>query len=399
MRTVDGSYVNAHCRPMKATLIPTALKAEAVRLPARKRLKAEWKKLEAERRWLKVEKSPSQKELEDALEQMELEVKPPADRDAWPRTIFRPAGGTRHYMGYVLTAQRRISSDREYIEKIRVGPANDHEYEHGLAMFQRSQAEGMDIQYFLADRGFSQNPDFRSGVRNLDIDLVFDLKSDKRGSDGTWRGCLVIDGWPYLPSLPENLRDIKGVPINATRALKAEWKRQMAERDRYALILKERVDASRIRVTSPALLTPSGKGQRGPGCLHPDLVATTRWYDPALGTCPGDHAADEACGLKNATWSANFSKRSNCNFSAVPFGSRAWQALYPGRSASERGFNIFKSSDMIGLVNGRIRWRGLPRMILLFGMAVAAHNLWLTNVPVAAASPPRKWPTVLPLAA
>jgi hypothetical protein len=400
MRTVDGSYVDGHCRPMKAELIPMALKAEAVRLPVRKRLKAEWKRLEAERRWLKVEKSPSQKELEDALEQMELEVKPPADRDARPRTISRPAGGTRHYMGYVLTAQRRINPDREYIEKIRVGPANDHEYEHGLAMLQRSRAEGMDVQYFLADRGFSQNPTFRSGVRNLDIDLVFDVKSDQRGPDGTWHGCLVIDGWPYLPSLPENLRDLKGLPITGTRTQKAAWKQQMAERDRYALILKERVNARRIRVTSPALLTPPGKGQRGPGCLHPDLVATMRWRDESLlGICPGDHAADEACGLKNATWSANFSERTNRNFSAVPFGSRAWQELYPGRSASERGFNIFKNSDMIGLLKGRIRWRGLPRVTLLFGMAVAAHNLWLTNVPAAAASPPQKRPMVRLLAA
>jgi hypothetical protein len=316
-------------------------------------------------------------------------------------------------MGYVLTAQRRISPDREYIEKIRVGSANDHEYiekirvgsandheyEHGLAMLQRSQAEGMDIQYFLADRGFSQNPTFRSGVRNLDIDLVFDIKSDQRGPDGTWHGCLVIDGRPYLPSLPENLRDLKGLPVTGTRTLKAEWKQQMSERDRYALILKERVDARRIRVTSPALLTPPGKGQRGPGCLHPDLAETMRWYDPALGTCPGDHAADEAWGMKNATWSANFSERTNRNFAAVPFGSRASQELYPGRSASERGFNIFKNSDTVGLVKGRIRWRGLPRVSLLFGTAVAAHNLWLTNVPAAAASPPRKRPTVLPLAA
>jgi hypothetical protein len=77
----------------------------------------------------------------------------------------------------------------------------------------------------------------------------------------------------------------------------------------------ERVDARRIRVTSPALLTPPGKGQRGPGCLHPDLVATMRWRDKSLlGICPGDHAADEACGLKNSTWSANFSKRTNRNF-------------------------------------------------------------------------------------
>lgn len=56
----------------------------------------------------------------------------------------------------------------------------------------------------------------------------------------------------------------------------------------------------------------------------------------------------------------------------MPQPSKAWQELYPGRSASERGFNIFKNSDMIGLLKGRIRWRGAARVSLLFGLAAAA---------------------------
>jgi hypothetical protein len=83
----------------------------------------------------------------------------------------------------------------------------------------------------------------------------------------------------------------------------------------------------------------------------------------------------------------------------VPYGSSAWQKLYPARSSSERGFNILKNSDMVGLLKGRIRWRGTMRVTLLMTVAMASHNLWLTNVPATAASPPRKWPTVMPLAA
>ena len=386
MRTVDGSYMDAHCRPMKATLIPLALQAEAKRLAANKRIRVD------------NHGRPKNDRLK-LLDRGEETVAPPADPDAWPRTISRPMGGTRHYMGYVVTTQRRVGPDDELIEKLRVGSAKDHEYDHGLIMLRRSLAEGVAIDYFLADRGFSQNPHFREGVRDMGIDLVFDLKADQRGPDGTWHGCLVIDGWPYLPSLPEDLRDVKGLSMAATRSQKEEWRAKMKLRGRYALVIKERVDARHVRVTSPALRTPGGKGERGPGCRHPQLRHTMRWADPLLETCAGKHAVDEACGMKNSTWSATFSERTNRNFSAVPFGSKAWQQLYAGRSASERGFNIFKNSDMIGLLKGRIRWRGTARVSILFGLAAAAHNIWLTNLPPEAASPPRRHPVILPLAA
>jgi hypothetical protein len=374
IRTVDGSYVDGFCRPVKASDIKKALKAEAERLAR-------------EKRGLPAAEPPKD------------EPKLPSDRDAWPRTITRPAGGTKHVMGYVVTTQRMVSPDREYIEKVRVGPANHHEYDQGLAMLRRSLEEGTPIDYMLADRGFSQIPDYRQGVRALDVDLVFDLKSDQRGRDGRWEGCLVIDGWPYLPSLPVRLRRIKSLAINASRTQKEKWRAQMKERERYALDSKERKSASRVRVTSPALRTPSIRGKRGPGCSHPKLLHTLRFCDPKLAVCPGDHAAGEACGLLNATWSADFSLRTERNFSAVPYGSSAWQKLYPARSSSERGFNILKNSDMVGLLKGRIRWRGTMRVTLLMTMAMASHNLWLTNVPAAAASPPQKWPMVMPLAA
>jgi hypothetical protein len=54
---------------------------------------------------------------------------------------------------------------------------------------------------------------------------------------------------------------------------------------------------------------------------------------------------------------------------------------------------------MIGLLKGRIRWRGTARVSLLFGLAAAAHNIWLTSLPPVAASPPRRHPVGLALTA
>ncbi len=358
IRTVDGSYINAYTRPMKAKDIQWARKEVQQR-----------RAYQRGRRILRTGSSPDSEPL------MLL----PSDPDAYPRTISHPGGRVKHCMGYVATAQRRVDRDGEYIEKVRVDSADKHEYEQGADMLLRSLAEKMELSYFLADRGFSQNPGFRRKVRDRDVDLIFDLKSNQRGPDGTYRGCLVEDGWLYLPSLPEELRSIKALPLNASKEKRAAWKAQMLERDRYALKLKQRLDAKRVRVTSPALRTPGAAGERGPGCRHPKLAHTLRWRDPDLAVCPGNHRADQACGLKNATWWADFSKRTEACFSAVHFGSKAWFELYAGRASSERGFNLIKNRDAIGLHDGSIRWRGLMRVTLLVTLAVATHNLWLTN--------------------
>jgi hypothetical protein len=58
----------------------------------------------------------------------------------------------------------------------------------------------------------------------------------------------------------------------------------MRERELYAVRIKERVSATKVRVSYPARRTPGPNGRRGPGCLHP-RVAGAPQAPGGLATC------------------------------------------------------------------------------------------------------------------
>jgi hypothetical protein len=61
--------------------------------------------------------------------------------------------------------------------------------------------------------------------------------------------------------------------------------------------------------------------------------------------------------VKNGSWRAKLSQRTNRNFSAAPFGFSAWQALYPGRGASD-GVANYEIARRVGVCANTVRkWR------------------------------------------
>ena len=65
--------------------------------------------------------------------------------------------------------------------------------------------QGLTVKRLAMDRGFSQDSAFLEEVRSLGCAPVFDLKQGQAGQTPSWRGCVVLDGWPFVPSVPKRL--------------------------------------------------------------------------------------------------------------------------------------------------------------------------------------------------
>ncbi|HVA91276.1 MAG TPA: hypothetical protein VNL71_15690, partial [Chloroflexota bacterium] len=79
----------------------------------------------------------------------------------------------------------------------------------------------------------------------------FDFKGGQADRDPGWRGCLVLQGWPYLPQLPRRLWRLERPGLNAPAAKCARFYAAVAERAVYALVPHGRPGPRQARVTSP----------------------------------------------------------------------------------------------------------------------------------------------------
>jgi hypothetical protein len=288
-----------------------------------------------------------------------------SDPDARWRVIEQNGKVARSYFGYGIEAYCQ-TGPREYLSSIAVGSADQDDKPPSLRLLRRMLDQGLTVKRLAMDRGFSQAPAFLEEVRSLGCAPVFDLKKGQAGRTPSWRGCVILDGWPFVPSVPKRLWDLPKPDLRASKELKAKWRADMDERLKYMLLPNGGETPSEIRVQSPLFRN------RRLGC--PLVPGSMRNRDKSLAVCSGEHREDEGCCLRNGTWKAEFAP---WTFQYPVYGSPDWTKKYGRRSAIERKFSQVKNSDVIGLRPGSFRLRGVTSMTILFTVAAVTHNLRL----------------------
>ena len=240
------------------------------------------------------------------------EGKRASDPDARWRVIEQNGKVARIYFGHGIEAYCQ-TGPREYIGSLAVQSADRDDKPPSLRLLKRMLDHGLLVKRLAVDRGFSQAQAFLEEVRSLDCAPVFDLKKGQLGRTLSWRGCVVLDGWPLVPSVPRRLWDLPKPDLRASRELKAKWRADMDERLKYMLLPNGGETPSEIRVQSPLFRN------RGLGC--PLVPGSTRNRDKSLAVYSGEHREDEGCCLRNGTWKAEFAP---WTFQYPVYGSSAW---------------------------------------------------------------------------
>ncbi|MGH7609252.1 MAG: hypothetical protein ACREOD_04830 [Candidatus Dormibacteria bacterium] len=267
-------------------------------------------------------------------------------------------GGTHENFGYVYGFD--LIAANEYDAPI--SPIS-------LKVVDALTAGGYQVTELLADRGFSGSGPWQRGVRGRGAMPVFDLKEGQGDRDPDWKGCLVLQGWPYLPQLPKRLWQLRRPGLKAPIENWERFRKDVAERQLYARLPHGRPTPSAARLTSPL------HRKRRLGC--PLVPGSMRKFDPRLATCSGKHGLDEACCIRTAVFKSDYAPLA---YQYPIWGSSEWEEKYAKRTNVERGFSTLKNPDVIGLAPGLYGMRGRIKMSLLVACMWVAHNLRLGMV-------------------
>jgi len=282
-----------------------------------------------------------------------------ADKYADDKLVFGyggvTVGGTHENYGYVYG--------------FYLIPANDYDVPASLKVMDALAAGGYQIDEIIGDRGFSQAVKWCNGARSRGVMPIFDLKVGQADRDLDWKGCLVLQGWPYLPQLPRRLWTLQRPGLLAPDAKWQQFRKDVAERDWYALLPHGKPTPSAARLESPLFRN------RRLGC--PLVPGSMRKCDPKLMPCSGEHGIDEACCIRSATFKADFAPLA---YQYPIWGTPAWEKKYAKRTNVERGFSTLKNPDVIGMSPGLYRMRGRIKMSVLIACMWVAHNLHLRMV-------------------
>ncbi|MGA9775795.1 MAG: hypothetical protein WBU92_07730, partial [Candidatus Dormiibacterota bacterium] len=122
-----------------------------------------------------------------------------SDPDARWRVIEQNGKVARSYFGYGIEAYCQ-TGPREFLSSIAVGSADRDDRPPSLRLLRRMLDQGIPVKRLAMDRGFSQAPAFLEAVRSFGCAPVFDLNKGQAGRTPSWRGCVILDGWPFVPS-------------------------------------------------------------------------------------------------------------------------------------------------------------------------------------------------------
>ena len=256
-----------------------------------------------------------------------------------------------------------------YVYGFDLIPANKHDVSVSLKILDELLAAGHHIAELIGDRGFSSGAAWLNGVRSLGTMPIFDFKEGQGDRDPIWRGCLVLQGWPYLPQLPKRLWALRRPGLLAPADKWKEFHEAVAERALYALLPHGKPTPTSARVESPLVR------KRRLGC--PLVPGSMRKRDPRLMPCTGQHGSDEACCIKSATFKTKFAPLA---YQYPIWGTPEWEKKYAKRTNVERGFSTLKNPDVIGLAPGLFRIRRLVKVSMLAACMFVAHNLHLRMV-------------------
>lgn len=334
--TVDTTDIWAACRPVSQGKMRSGLLAS-----------------DPDARWRKKKKG----ELDPDSPFLKASSK--TDKDADQKLVFGyggvTVGGTHENYGYVYGFD--------------LIPANDYDVPASLKVMDALTAGGYQIDEIIGDRGFSQAVRWCNGARSRGVMPIFDLKVGQGDRDPDWKGCLVLQGWPYLPQLPKRLWTLLRPGLLAPEAKWTQFRKDAAERDLYSLLPHGKPAPGAARVESPLFRN------RRLGC--PLVPGSMRKRDPKLMPCSGEHGLDEACCIKSATFKAEFAPTA---YQFPIWGTPAWEKKYAKRTNVERGFSTLKNPDVIGMSPGLYRMRGRIKMSVLIACMWVAHNLHLRMV-------------------
>lgn len=301
-----------------------------------------------------------------------------SDQDAHWRTKGKK-GEKKSFFGYDLTAAVTVPEEGgpavpRAIKAIRFRPATYKTTAMALACATDVADTQGSLGDVLVDREYTQSNhgrDFILEVRKLGGEPVFGLKLNQVGVSGHVRGAVIIDGQPFSPSLPQNLRVIHRPLPAQTYALNPDavkkYEDQIAARSIYALALhssRRLADGSLVYLYQ----CPAAAGK-----LICPLVASSQLLP--LGTMPAANPPKVAplksvCDSQFRTFTAAELPLSQRHL----HGSTAWRKSYARRNEVERLFSNTKDQASENLRRGSIRVRGIVKMGLFVALSLASTN-------------------------
>ncbi|HUY54511.1 MAG TPA: hypothetical protein VMV23_05075 [Candidatus Nanopelagicaceae bacterium] len=323
-------------------------------------------------RWRKMKKGVSSFDDEAPPEEQSPLQKATAQYDSW--------------LGYWNTSAVLTQGGREYVHGGYTRPANHNDWPVALKLVDRLLTAGDRPGAVNADRGFTGGRRWLDALRDRGLSPVFDFKEKQARRDPDWRGCLVLQGWPFLPQLPQRLWNLvaPGPNERKTPEGKKKWEqfyRDVEEREQYAMLVHGRPSPTKARVVSPLC-----RGRKL-GC--PKVPGSMRGRDPKLAVCDGNHGDDEACCIKTGTFKAEYSP---LGYQVPHWGTKEWRQQYARRSGVERSYSLFKNKNVVGMSKEHFQLRGQINVSLLAMIGWVAVNLHLRHLDREAAAHPPKVP-------
>jgi hypothetical protein len=304
--------------------------------------------------------------------------KTPSDPDArWRGTQQAKSTWKNPLYGYDLTAAVTVpdASGGDVplaARRVRLRPAAQDVVGAGLDVIAATAAMQGGLGDVVADRAYSRRhdgSDFALPVRALGGEPVFGLRADQLGVSGTVHGAVIIDGNPFSPSTPANLRNLNPPPVGSSIADIVAYQQQVAKRALYALV----PHGKRNHNGDADYRCPAAAGKLR-CALVPASLALPHTTPTAL-TPPKTVRKGSVC--------AQATKRFNAV--EIPlaqrdlFGSREWYASWNRRNRVEGFFGNIKDEARESLRRGIVRVRTKEKVGLWLAFAVAAVNVRLTE--------------------
>jgi hypothetical protein len=302
---------------------------------------------------------------------------PSSDPDArWRGTQQAKSTWKNPLFGYDLTAAvtipDQVGADVPLVaRRVRLRPAAQDVIATGLNLIAAVTVMQGGLGDVVADRAYSRRhdgTDFALPVRALGGEPVFGLRADQLGVRGTAHGALIIDGAPFSPSVPANLRNITPPPVGATIADIITYQQQVAKRAQYALV----AHGKRNHNGDADYRCPAAAGKlRCP--LVPGSMTVAMTIPTAL-TPPATADKGTVCAQATKRFAATDIPLAQQDL----FGTREWYASWNRRNRVEGFFGNIKDEARESLRRGIVRVRTKEKVGFWLAFAVAAANVRLT---------------------
>lgn len=316
------------------------------------------------------------------------------DPDARWKARSQDAAWKKPYFGYELTAVVQVPDDAKdfggasnvplFARSIRFRPATYKSVatalDAALVAHRQIIADGLTPGDVLADREYTATHDgsgFLNPLRALGYSPVFDLTATQLGVSSLVHGALIIDGQPFSPSTPPDLRLLTPPAVNAPLSEKIQYQKKIEARSKYALVRHGRGLANGAQ----DYMCPAHAGKIAcplAGVTNPLLITAAH--------APASALPKSVCTKKFTRFHATDLPLNQDEL----YGSFEWFVSMSRRSLVEGFFGNLKNEATENLKRGSIRVRGLVKTGVMTLFSVAATNLRLIKNFVAKPSQTRR---------